>query len=517
MNAVGWRHSTALMVLVTLAVQGAPAQVTSQQVKTALPELDRLANETLKKTGVPGMAIAVVYKDQAIYLKGFGVREAGKGEPVDAATVFQLASLSKPITSTILAILVSLGLIDWDDRVNDHDRDFRLYDPWVTRQVTLRDMLSHRSGLPDHGGDLLEDLGYQREEILHRLRYLKPASSFRSQYAYTNFGYTAAAVAAARAAGQPWEDLAAEKLYRPLGMMSTSSRFGEYAAAKNRALLHVRSAGKWVAKNVRDPDAQSPAGGVSSTAADLAVWMRLQLGGGKFNGKQIVAANALAETHRPQIVSKPPSNPATDRASLYGLGWNVNYDDKGRVRLGHSGAFDLGAATAIALLPAEDIGIVVLTNAAPIGVPEAICASFFDLVLHGRIEKDWGKAYGQAFDELNKPNYGTTQDYRKPSARPSPSLSPDAYVGTYENAYFGMIEIAAAEGALLMRLGPKKTAFPLQHWNRDVFFFQPVGEMAGGLSGVIFLIGPDEKAMNVVVENLDIHSQGTFVRTAAKR
>jgi CubicO group peptidase (beta-lactamase class C family) len=425
--------------------------------------------------------------------------------------------VSKPITSTILAILVGLGLIDWDDRVAELDPGFRLYDPWATRNVTLRDLLCHRSGLPDHAGDLLEDLGYPRDEVLHRLRHLKPASSFRSQYAYTNFGYTAAAVAAARAAGKAWEDLAAERLYRPLGMKSTSSRFADYAAAKNRALLHTRVEGKWVAKYVRDPDAQSPAGGVSSTAADLARWMRLQLGGGKFDGKQVLAATALAETHRPQIVSRPPENPAADSAGFYGLGWNVSYDGKGRVRLGHSGGFDLGAATAVALLPSEGLGIAVLTNAAPVGVPETICASFFDLVLHGKVEKDWGKAFEQAFEALNKPTYGTAVDYHKPPARQSPALADEAYVGTYHNAYFGGIEVVATKGALLLRMGPKKTAFPLRHWDRDVFLYQPVGEMASGLSGVTFLVGPEGKALHVVVENLDVHGQGTFVRATAKK
>src|SRR5262249_58921666 len=158
---------------------------------------------------------------------------------VDADTVFLLASVSKPITSTLMALLVGLGLIDWDDRVIDHDPDFRLYDPWVTRQVTLRDLLCHRSGLPDHGGDLLEDLGYSRAQVLHRLRYLKPASGFRSRYAYTNFGYTAAAVAAARAAGKSWEDLAAAKRHRPLGMKASRSPFGDYPPAKNPARPHL--------------------------------------------------------------------------------------------------------------------------------------------------------------------------------------------------------------------------------------------------------------------------------------
>jgi CubicO group peptidase (beta-lactamase class C family) len=518
MNSVSCGPAAALLFLVTLGVQVAPmAEVTPQQVKAALSELEKLGEQTLKKTGVPGMAVAVVHKDQVVYLKGFGVRQEGKDEPVDADTVFQLASVSKPMASTVLAALVGEGVIGWDDRVIDRDPGFRLSDPWVTREVTLRDLLCHRSGLPAHAGDLLEDLGYDRSEILFRLRYMKPAGGLRSRYAYTNFGYTAAAVAAARATGKSWEDLAAEKLYRPLDMKSSSSRFADYAAAKNRALLHVRVEGKWVAKYVRDPDAQSPAGGASSTARDLAQWMRLQLGGGKFDGKQVLAAKALEETHRPQIINRPPENPATERAGFYGLGWNVNYDDKGRVRLGHSGGFDLGAATVVTLLPSEGLGIAVLTNAAPMGVPEAVSASFFDLVLEGKIAKDWGEAFKQVFDAVNQPAYGTATDYRKPPRSKSLPLSSEAYVGTYDNAYFGTVEIVKKDKSLFLRMGPKKTSFPLRHFDRDVFFYQPVGEMAGGLSGVTFWVGPDRTGMKVVVENLDSGGQGTFTRVPAKK
>jgi CubicO group peptidase (beta-lactamase class C family) len=518
MNPAGWLPAAALFSAVFLSAQTAPSpEVTEEKVKTALPELEKLAGQTLKKTGVPGMAIAVVYKDRVVYLKGFGVRQAGAAGSVDEDTVFLLASVSKPIASTLLALLVGERLIAWDDRLSDLDPDFRLADPWVSREVTLRDMLCHRSGLPDHAGDLLEDLGYGRAEVLHRLRFLKLASTFRSHYAYTNFGYTAAAVAAARAAGKSWEDLSAERLYRPLGMKSTSSRFRDYAAAPNRARLHVHAGGKWVARYVRDPDAQSPAGGVSSTARDLAQWMRLQLGAGKFNGKRLIAAGALAETHRPQIVSRPPANPATGRAGFYGLGWNVTYDDQGRVHLGHSGGFDLGAATVVMLLPSEGLGIAVLTNAAPIGVPETVGASFFDLVLHGKVQKDWAATFRPLFEELAKPPYGTAVDYRKPPARPAPALPADAYVGTYGNAYFGAIDVVEKGGALVLRMGPRHREYPLRHWGRDVFVYQPVGEMAAGPAGVTFLVGPDRRGRRVVVEDLDVHGQGTFTRAAANK
>ncbi|SIO67403.1 CubicO group peptidase, beta-lactamase class C family [Singulisphaera sp. GP187] len=486
--------------------------ITPQGVKGVLPELDRLVEHTLKQTGVPGMAVAIVCKDQVIHLKGYGIRESGKSARVDADTVFQLASLSKPIASTVLAFLVGKELIHWDDRVIDHDPGFRLADPFVTREVTLRDLLCHRSGLPDHAGDLLEDLGYERAEVLRRLRFEKPESRFRTHFAYTNFGYTEAGLAGARAAGTAWEDLAADKLFRPLGMKSSSFRFADYAAAENRASLHVRAGGQWVARYTRQPDAQSPAGGASSTVRDLSHWLRLQLGGGKFAGEQVVAANALAETHRPQIISHPPEDPTTDRAGFYCLGWNVNYDADGRVRLGHSGAFDLGAATTVSLLPAESLGIVVLTNAAPIGVPEAVCASFFDLVLKGKIEKDWLAMFQPIFASLAKPAYGTATVDSMPPAPKLPPLPSVAYLGSYRNDNFGDLEVREQDGSLRLSIGQTMNTFALRHRDRDVFTYQPEGEMAGGPSAVTFWVVPDRKAARVVIENLDIRGQGTFTR-----
>lgn len=514
MNFTGWRP-LAFLFLAPVAVQAAPPEVTPQKLKAALPELEKLAEQTLKQTGVPGLAIVVVHKDQVVYLKGFGVREAGKPELVDADTVFQLASVSKPIASTVLAALVGEGVMQWDDRVIDHFPEFRLADPWVMREVTLRDLLCHRSGLPDQAGDLLEDMGYGRGEVLRRLRFQKPASSFRSMYAYTNFGFTAAAVAGARAAGKPWEDLCADKLYRPLGMKSTSSRYADYAAAKNRSLIHVRVDGKWVAKNVRQPDAQAPAGGVSSTARDLAQWLRLQLAGGKWDGKQLVAAQALGETHRPQIVSG--FHAETNQTSFYGLGWGVSRDEQGRLFWKHSGAFFLGVRTEVALLPAEELGIVTLSNAAPTGVPEGINASFFELVLNGKLNKDLIGLWNGRFDQLVKLMIGAETDYSKPPVKKTAPMPFESYVGSYENDYFGGIEVVEKEGTLHLRLGPKKLTFPLRHWDRDVFIYQPTGESAGGLSGLVFSIGPERTANRIAIENLDIHGQGTFSRAPVKK
>src|SRR2546425_8901171 len=265
------------------------SHVTSAQVDNAIREVEKLAQKEIQENALPGLAIAVVFQDKVVYAKGFGVRDVNTKAPVDADTVFQVASLSKSIGSTVVAELVGEGKITWDSKLSVLDPTFAMFDPWVTHEITIRDMYAHRSGLPEHAGDLLEDLGFTRAEILHRLRYQHPASSFRSHYAYTNFGMTEGGIAAAKAYGLEWEQAAEEKLFKPLGMSSTSSRYANFVTRTNKALGHVLVDGKWVQKFKRDPDAQSPTGGVSSSVNDLAKWLRLQLANGKFEGKQIVA------------------------------------------------------------------------------------------------------------------------------------------------------------------------------------------------------------------------------------
>jgi CubicO group peptidase (beta-lactamase class C family) len=491
------------------------ANITPDRVSAAVSQLDHLAQEVLDRTGIPGLAIAVVYGDENPYLNGFGTRDAGQDLPVDADTIFQLASVSKPFSSTVIAGLVGDGVVSWDDKLTDLNPDFRLIDPWVTSQVTVRDMYCHRSGLPEHGGDLLEDLGFDRAEVLHRLRFMRPNSSFRSHYAYTNFGMTAAALAVAKAAGTDWETLAARRLYEPLALAHTSSRFADFIASPNHAAGHMLVDNVWTAKEQRDPDAQSPAGGVSSTVRDLARWMRLQLGGGTIDGVAIIAAAALAETHQPQIVSAPSPDPATRPAEFYGLGWNVGYRNGGIVFLSHSGAFALGAGTAVYLHPAYGLGIAVLTNASPIGAAETIALEFLDLVQFGAISRNWVGLLTQAFAEMNKAPYGTAVHYAAPPADAPPPLPLDAYIGSYANDLYGPLAIDQERGSLVLRLGPKMAPYPLTHYARDVFSFQPIGENAYGPSGVIFAIGAAGRADSLVVEYLDVHGQGTFTRTAS--
>jgi CubicO group peptidase (beta-lactamase class C family) len=496
----------------------APGGDTASGVQQALDALDGIVADAMDRSGVPGVAAAVVYQDEALAARGYGVASTETNAAVDADTIFQLASLSKPIASTIVASIVGDGDVSWDTPVVEHLPGFALHDPYPTREVTIRDMFCHRSGLPGHGGDVLEDMGYDRDEVFHRLRYLRPAYSFRAGYAYTNFGLTAGAVAATNAAGQEWEDAAAERLYGPAGMTRTSSRFDDFIGADNRAAGHVEVDGAWTPKYVREPDAQTPAGGVSSTATDMAQWMRLQLGNGTLDGSEIVPAEPLAETHRLQVIRTVVADPATDRAGFYGLGWNVSYDDRGAVQLSHSGAFALGAGTTVYLLPAEGLGITVLTNGAANGVAESIALGFLDVVRYGSVQHDYVTLLQPIFAADMLPDYFTDTDYTTPPAEQTPPQDAAAYTGTWHNRFSGPIEIAEdGSGGLTLSQGPADDpdTYALTHWDRDTFIYTPLGENENYPAPVTFAVGPDGVAVAMTVASLDAGGQGTFTREEA--
>jgi CubicO group peptidase (beta-lactamase class C family) len=481
------------------------------QVDAAVGQLDAIATGLLQRTGVPGMAIAVVHDDRVVYAKGFGVRNTRTGAPVGADTVFQLASLSKPLGATVVARAVGQHIVGWDDLMRDRLPWFRLKDRDTTRQLTIADLYAHRSGLPDHAGDLLEDLGYGRRQVLRRLRYL-PLTPIRSHYAYTNFGMTAGAVAVARAAHTSWEALSQRLLYGPLGMRSTSSRYADYARARNRADLHVDVDGTWRPLYRRDADAQSPAGGASSSVDDLARWMRLELAGGRFDGRRIVAAQPLLESFQPHIMTLPAPSSVAARPSFYGLGMDLGTDPTGRVRLSHSGAFALGAATTFTMVPDLDLGIVVLTNGEPIGLPESVAQTFLDLVEQGTVTRDWLSAYAPLFAALTE-NTSRLAGHRPPG-HPQPARAARAYAGRYaHNPYYGPARVTARGSRLTLHLGPGgRKAFALRHWSGDTFSYVPPGENAVGVSAVTFSRVRGGRPTRLTIENLDAEGLGRFRR-----
>ncbi|ALM87314.1 serine hydrolase [Bordetella sp. N] len=480
------------------------------QIAAAVGRLDELARALRKRTRIPGIAVAVVLEGQKIFAQGYGLRNNKEGGDVDADTVFQLASVSKSIGATVIAREVGEKRVAWNDRITQYLPWFKLSDSWVSTQLTLADLYAHRSGLPDHGGDDLEELGYDRTQILERLRYL-PLHPFRSTYEYTNFGVTAAAEAVATAAGVDWATLSEHELYRPLRMDRSSSRYADFARRDNRAHGHIKQDGEYVPRYQREPDAQSPAGGVSSSVNDMAKWLAMLIENGNVQGRPFIPAAALLPAITPQIVSRAATSPNA-RADTYGYGFNVNVQASGRTDFNHSGAFGLGAGTAFAVIPSARVGIVVLTNAAPIGAAEALIAEFMELVQFGSISRDWFAAYQPLFAPYAE-RAGSLVD-KHPPENAAPPRAPAAYLGVYGNPYFGDAHVVEGRAGLELVLGPKAMRFAMRHWDGDRYTIAMHGENyeEGSVSAVDFKFGDSDTAAAVSVELLETNRLGTFAR-----
>jgi CubicO group peptidase (beta-lactamase class C family) len=512
---VRYRIVAFLVCCLPLFCAAQKGEITSDRVNAALAQLDPYIQASLAKTKVPGAAVAVIYNDKVVFLRGYGIRKVGEPEKIDPDTVFEIASVSKPIASTILASLVGQGKISWDDRIADLEPDFKLSSPETTREVTIRDFLSHRSGLATESGDLLEDLGYSRPTILHQMRYLPLPGVFRKTYAYSNFGYTTGAIAAATKIGKPWETIAEEQLYAPLGMTSTSSRFSDYEDRTNKAALHIMIDGQPINRFVREADAEAPAGGVSSSARDLAQWVRLQLGEGKWNGKQLIDASALAETHKPQVcrVAEDPAKPnVCPGDQYYGLGWDVGKDALGHDQVGHSGAFFLGTSTAVYIVPEEHIGVLALTNSTPVGLPESICLTFLDYLHYGKQRRDYLPLIAHVMDQMIAETQDAAPNYATLPAPSNPAAAKPftAYVGKYSNEYFGTLEVSVENNRLILRLPPRGAYYELSPWDGDTFTYYFASESTGlGRRGAKF--SPDKN--QVLIENLATEHDAVFTRT----
>jgi CubicO group peptidase (beta-lactamase class C family) len=427
------------------------------------------ARQAMKDWEVPGFAIALVKDDRVIYAKGFGVRKLGESTPVDEKTIFAVASTTKAMTSACLGMLVDEKKISWDDPATKYLKGFQLYDPYVTREVTIRDLLTHRSGL--ERGDLIwYSSPYGREEVLLRIRYLKPAWSFRSRYGYQNIMYLAAGQIVQSVTGKPWEEFIKERLFLPLGMTSSSASQSSLKGVDNVATPHGFIDKKLQTRNWVDIDNIGPAGSVNSNVLDMAQWIRLNLNNGMHDGKRILSEDVVKEMQTPQMLQRLDSltqvwRPSTHFAA-YGLGWGLT-DYRGRKIVQHDGAIH-GMRARVALVPEERFGFVILMNSTRSLFLSVLAYRIIDHYF-GVSPRDWSADYLKyQKDQMDKEDAEEKKrnDERVKGTKPSVSL--DHYVGTYENEMYGEVKVVSEGGRLVIQFYPSFIG-DATHWHFDAF------------------------------------------------
>lgn len=444
----------------------------AQDHEARLRAIDDYAAKAGRDLNVPGFALAIVKDDKVIFAKGYGVRELGKPDPVDAQTIFAIASNSKAFAAAALAVLVDEGKVSWDDPATKHLPAFQLADPYVTRELTVRDLLSHRSGLATFSGDLLwYNTIYTRDEILRRARYLKPNTSFRSRYGYQNIMFLAAGEIVPAAVGKTWDAFIRERFFQPLGMTRTTTTIKDFAALGNVATPHNELDGKLRKVHYSNADGAGAAAAINSNVSDMAQWLRLQLGRGTYSGKQIFSLKQSREMWTPHTIipiseTSERLNPQTNFRA-YGLGWSLA-DYHGRKTVGHGGALD-GMLSQVGMIPSENLGVVVLTNSeTPLGA--VLVNRTFDTFLNVT-PRDWAAEAVARINE-NKKVEAAEQSKIEASRIPDtkPSLPLASYAGRYTGALYGDANVTNENGKLVVRLAPAPAFVgDLEHWHHDTF------------------------------------------------
>ncbi|HEX8284064.1 MAG TPA: serine hydrolase [Pyrinomonadaceae bacterium] len=465
------RNVRPALLLLALLVLSTP--LSAQTLEERLKEIDAYAEKAGRDWKVPGFSVAIVKDDRVVFVKGYGVRELGKAEPVDKDTLFAVASNTKAFTSAALATLVDEGRLKWDDPVTKYLPYFQLYDPYVTREMTVRDLLSHRSGFATFGGDLLwYETTYPREEILRRVRFLKPVYGFRSRYGYQNIMFLAAGEIVPAVTGKSFDDYVREKFFAPLGMTRTVTTYKQLTASQNVATPHNEVEGRVRVVHYSNVDSAGGAAVINSTAAEMAEWVRLQLGRGTYQGKKIFSADRSREMWTPHTVVSGVSESAekfnpTVHFNLYGLGWFLS-DYRGRKVVTHSGGLD-GMTSRVALLPEENLGVVVLTNSET-PLQTFLWYKVFD-VFTGAPPRDWSADYlarARVARERDEAEAKKLEDARVPGTKPSLPLG--SYAGTYGGQMYGDAKVTEENGRLVVRLLPSPAYVgDLEHWHYDTF------------------------------------------------
>jgi len=492
-----------IFILIILIIS-TPSCVFSQSSKLDLEKLDNYIESSYKSWEIPGMAIAIVKDNEVVFAKGYGIKEYGKKGQVDENTLFAIASNTKSFTSASLSILVNEGKISWDDKVIDYLPYFEMYNDYVTNEITIRDLLSHHSGLETFSGDLLwYGTTYTREEILKRVKFLEPVYGFRSHYGYSNVMYLAAGQIIEAVTGIKWEDFVQEHFLTPLEMKSSYTSISQFKKGDNIALPHEVEIGEEpIVLKYLSWDNIAPAGAIISSVSDMSQWIKLQLNNGIYNGDTILNEEQIWEMRSPQTIleigSWAPKYWASKHFEAYGFGWSL-WDYHGKKIVEHGGGAD-GMISQTVLIPEENFGFVILTNSINY-LPSSLMYYILDMYLDEN-SRDWSEFFLNYFRfnaEQEKINTKKEEEERDKTTLPSLELS--AYCGTYTSELYGNAEVKLEKNSLVVSLIPTPMFVgDLTHWQDDTFKIQ-LREIYNLPSGKVnFIIDENKKVTEMKID-----------------
>ena len=497
----------AAAIVLAFSIAGAGAQAAAAPAAAIAQarsyDLDADVTRTMKLFDVPGIAIAIVKDGKVIAARGFGVRKLGDPTPVDGKTLFEVASNSKAFTAVALAMLVDEGKLAWDDPVTKHLPDFQMYDAYVTKEMTIRDLLVHRSGLGLGAGDLLwwPTTSFSTDEIIHKLRYIKPATSFRNSYAYDNLLYIVAGKIIALKSGKSWGETVRERILNPVGMSTTTISLAENAGNANVSGAHSKINGK--IELVKQVPAHNAVGavGINTSAEDIAKWMNVLLAEGvtgkDAQGKDVRLFSAaqsreIFTPHTPMKISEPKPTLAATKPNFfsYGLGFQLR-DYKGRKLAMHGGALQ-GFYSRVVMVPEAKLGIAILTNAESSGAMTSLQYRLLDHYLDAA-PSDWIKLIADVEEEATAKDLAAQKKAgASRAAKSAPSLPLAAYDGDYQDPWYGVVSIKQVGNKHVMSFTrtPDLTG-ELEHFQHDSFIVRWKERNFNADAYVTFSLNPD--------------------------
>ncbi len=481
----------------------------AEKLKQVLAGIDEYTQKGMQDWQIPGMAVAVIQGDEVIFSKGFGVKDIKAKDPVTEETIFQIGSTSKAFTAALMAMLQDEGKFKWDEPAINYLPDFVMYDPWVTREFQIWDLMAQHSGLPGYSADSLIICGFDRAYVRSILRYIKPVTSFRVKYAYQNDLFLVVAQLLEKLSGKSWEDNIKERIFTPLAMTDSSVDLKSFQEAKNVASLHVKISDKVVSLPMDWKYSDwvyqyGPAGGINSNIKDMAKWLKFQINNGALAGKQLVSKENMQFLQSPKTITDADFD---GRKAYYCQGW-LYMENQPYALIWHNGG-TTGMKTMIAFIPQAKIGIVILSNLIT-SFPETLAFRFFDEYF-GMPVKDLSS---EALAKEKKGIEEAKAKLPKKPENPAAGMPLEKYSGNYSNPVYGKIKVEVKDDLLAVTVGPRPVQLFLKHWDRDTFSVAWPDFDFEDFSGdfAVFQVSPDGKITSLTIDAFNQDGCGVFER-----